>query len=74
MIRSVPDCRVLCVYLRGERQAAYSDMPERNDRFDVALAEIEPKTDATGLRGSRELVRQVVRKLSELETEYFDGR
>ena len=74
VIRSVPNCRVLCVYLRGERQSAFSFAPERGDRFYAAVSEIEPKTDATGLRGSRELVRQVVRRLSEMETEYFDGR
>jgi hypothetical protein len=49
-------------------------VPERGDRFYAAVSEIEPKTDATGLRGSRELVRQVVRRLAEMETEYFDGR
>jgi len=74
VIRSVPDCRVLCVYLRGARQDAFSFVPERGDRFYAAVSEIEPKTDASGLRGSRELVRQVVRRLSEMETEYFDGR
>jgi len=74
VIRSVPDCRVLCVYLRGRRQAEYSAVPERGDRFFVAVSEIEPKTDASGLRGSRDLVRQVVKKLSEMETGYFDGR
>jgi len=74
VIRSVPDCRVLCVYLRGERQRAFSFVPERGDRFYAAVSEIEPKTDASALRGSRELVRQVVRRLSEMETEYFDGR
>jgi 1-acyl-sn-glycerol-3-phosphate acyltransferase len=74
IIRSVSDCRVLCVYLRGAKQAGYSVAPERGDRFYAALSEIEPKTDADGLRGSRDLVRQVVRKLADMETEYFDGR
>jgi hypothetical protein len=74
VIRSVPHCRVLCVYLRGERQSAYSFVPERGDHFYAAVSEIEPKTDASGLRGSRELVRQVVRRLAEMETEYFDAR
>jgi 1-acyl-sn-glycerol-3-phosphate acyltransferase len=74
VIRSVPDCRVLCVYLRGEGQKEFSFVPERGDRFYAAVSELEPKTDASGLRGSRELVRQVVRRLSEMETEYFDGR
>jgi 1-acyl-sn-glycerol-3-phosphate acyltransferase len=74
VIRSVPDCRVLCVYLRGEGQKEFSFVPERGDRFYAAVSELEPKTDASGLRGSRELVRQVVRRLAEMEMEYFDGR
>jgi hypothetical protein len=74
VIRSVPNCRVLCVYLRGERQRAYSQIPARGDRFYAAVSEIEPKTDHGGLRGSRDLVRQVVRHLGEMEEEYFDGR
>jgi len=74
VIRLVPRCRVLCVYLRGERQRSWSQIPERGDRFYVAINEIEPKTDAGGLRGSRDLVEQVVRKLHEMEEEYFDDR
>lgn len=74
IIRSVPNCRVLCVYLRGRRQDAYSRIPARRDRFDVALAEIEPKSDGSGLRASRDLARQVTRKLHEMESEVLDGR
>lgn len=74
VIRSVPNCRVLCVYLRGRRQTGHSRIPERRDRFDMALAEIEPKTDHVGLRASRDLARQVTRKLHELEAEVLDGR
>ena len=74
VIRLVPDCRVLCVYLRGRRQESWSFAPVRGDRFYAALGEIEPKSDQRGLRGSRDLVQQVVRKLSEMENEYLDGR
>jgi len=74
VIHSVPDCRVLCVYLRGERQRTYSRIPERGDRFTAAVSELEPKTDHGGLRGSRDLVRQVMRRLDEMERKYFDGR
>jgi 1-acyl-sn-glycerol-3-phosphate acyltransferase len=74
VIRSVPNCRVLCVYLRGRNQLGYSLMPARRDRFDVALAEIEPKTDASGLRASRNLALQVTRKLHELEAEVLGDR
>ena len=74
VIRSLPNCRVLCVYLRGRRQVAHSFIPERRDRFDVALAEIEPKTDHAGLRASRDLARQVTRKLHELEIGVLNDR
>lgn len=74
VIRSVPDCRVLCVYLRGRRQRGFSRIPARNDRFDVAVAEIEPKTDHTGLRASRDLARQVTSKLADMEREVLGDR
>jgi 1-acyl-sn-glycerol-3-phosphate acyltransferase len=74
VIRSVDGCRVLCVYLRGARQETWSALPERGDHFRVTLSEIEPKSDFRGLRASRDLVRQVVGRLQELEREHFDGR
>ena len=74
VVGALPGCRVLCVYLRGRNQQSWSSVPERGDRFDVAIREIEPKTDHAGLRGSRDLVRQVVKTLHEMEQEYFDGR
>ena len=74
ILRQVPDCRVLCVYLRGARQRSFSDLPARGDRFRVALAEIEPKTDETGLRGTRDLARQVVARLAAMEREHERDR
>jgi 1-acyl-sn-glycerol-3-phosphate acyltransferase len=74
VIRSVEGCRVLCVYLRGDHQHTYSHVPVRGEQFTVALSAFEPKTDFRGLRGSRDLARQVVRRLGEMEEEYFDGR
>jgi len=74
VIRAVEGCRVLCIYLRGARQEAYSRIPARGDRFRVIMSEMEPKTDQNGLRGSRDLAQQVVRRLRDLEAEYFDGR
>ena len=40
----------------------------------MALSEIEPKSDFRGLRASRDLVRQVVGRLRDMEREFFDGR
>lgn len=74
IIGSVPGCRVLCVYLRGRKQASWSDFPEKGDTLDVSLACIEPKSDARGVRRSRDLAQQVTRQLARMEEEYFNAR
>ena len=72
--RSVRSCRVICVYLRGDHQRDYSDMPMRGERFRARLAVIEPKTSDRGLRASRDISRQIAQRLAEMEREYFDDR
>ena len=74
VVNTLPGCRVLCVYLRGEGQQGYTDFPRRGERFHVALALIEPKSDQRGLRGSLDVARQITAQLAELERRYFDGR
>jgi hypothetical protein len=72
--RSLPGCRVLCLYLRGEQQESYSDTPIRGERFYVSLNLFEPKTDHRGLRGSLDVAQQIAGRLAEMEHEYFDHR
>ena len=72
--RSVPNCRVICVYLRGDHQDGHSDMPVRGEVFRGSVSVIEPKTSYRGLRASRDIARQIVRRLANMEQEYFDGR
>jgi len=74
IIRSLPGCRVLCVYLRGRHQETFSDYPERGERFDVALKLMEPKSEHEGLRGSRDVARQILAELGAMEQRYFDAR
>ena len=74
LVTALPGCRVLCVYLRGEGQDSWSDLPRRGERFHVSVACLEPKTDQRGLRASLEVARQITARLSELEQRYFDGR
>jgi 1-acyl-sn-glycerol-3-phosphate acyltransferase len=58
---------VVCVYVRGKSQRNYSYFPARNDTIFVEAQVFEPRTDATGLRGARDLSRQVIAKLKEME-------
>lgn len=74
IVRSLPGCRVLCVYLRGARQATHSDMPHRGDRFHVQLEVLQPTSPATGMRADRDIALQIVRQLAAMEQRYFDDR
>jgi hypothetical protein len=71
IVRSIPGCRVLCVYLRGDRQESYSVAPARGDRLRVSMGFVEAKSDHAGLRGSRDVARQIVARLVEMEQAYF---
>ena len=74
LVTALPGCRVLCVYLRGEGQHTWSDLPRRGECFHVSVACIEPNTDQRGLRGSLDVARQITARLAELEQRHFDGR
>ena len=74
LLGSVPGCRVLCVYLRGERQDGFSDLPARGERFRVCCTTLTPASRWTGLRGARDVSQQVVRALAQLERQHFDDR
>jgi 1-acyl-sn-glycerol-3-phosphate acyltransferase len=72
--RSVPGCRVLCVYLRGDHQDGYSNTPVRGECFRGSTSVVEPKTSCRGLRASRDVARQISQRLADMEQEYFDDR
>ena len=74
LIAGVPECRVLCVYLRGDHQDEFSDLPARGERFRVRCETIRPTSPSTGLRGARDVSRQIVGTLARLEQRYFDDR
>ncbi|HAJ27152.1 MAG TPA: hypothetical protein DCG53_07905 [Syntrophus sp. (in: bacteria)] len=68
-----PDCRVLCVYLRGDAQKLYSDMPNRGETFTITMDAFLPRMpDRQGLRAQRDLAGQIVQRLAQMEEEYFD--
>lgn len=74
LIQEVGDCRVLCVYLRGDAQASWSDVPARGDTFTLATRLVEPRTALRGLRASRDLACQVLGHLAEMEQAYWAER
>jgi hypothetical protein len=71
IVKDVPQCRVLCCYLRGDHQRGYTNLPARGDRLRVSLATFEPKAEGSGLRASLEIARQITAKLEEMEAAHF---
>jgi 1-acyl-sn-glycerol-3-phosphate acyltransferase len=74
LVHELGDCRVLCVYLRGDAQRTYSTVPARGDTFTMATRLVEPRTALRGVRASRDLAMQVLDQLVDMEREYFETR
>jgi hypothetical protein len=71
LLTAVPDCRTICVYLRGEGQESWSTIPERCATFDVRFEVVAPHSSETGLRRARDLSRAIIDKLAEMEERHF---
>jgi 1-acyl-sn-glycerol-3-phosphate acyltransferase len=69
---NIPDCRVLCVYLRGEKQESYSDYPKWNQKFYVDVRPVELQPDGKGLRAQRDCAKKIIYQLAEMEKHYVD--
>lgn len=74
IISRVPECTVLCIYLRARGQISYSHLPDKGSSFTLDLALIKPTTADTGRRAHRDLSLQVITKLKEMEDNYHGAR
>jgi 1-acyl-sn-glycerol-3-phosphate acyltransferase len=71
ILQKIPDCEVLCAYLRGDGQEQYSDFPKKGERFSLSLRLIRPSTQEKGLRAARDLAEKIHTTLCDMEEEYF---
>lgn len=65
--------RILCLYLRGLRQRTYSTIPRKGETFYLDYRLVEPETATQGLRAQRDISRQIVETLAEMEGKFFSG-
>jgi 1-acyl-sn-glycerol-3-phosphate acyltransferase len=72
MLQETPAARVLCVFLRGKTQTAFSDYPRPGETFIVRFRRITPVTPSAGMRGARDLAAQIIGHLSQMENEVFE--
>lgn len=74
ILKDLKDPLVVCVYLRGDQQETWSDVPVKGDTIRVEATVLEPRTTETGMRAARDLSRQVILELKRLEDGYFARR
>ncbi|MBN2396872.1 MAG: 1-acyl-sn-glycerol-3-phosphate acyltransferase [Deltaproteobacteria bacterium] len=72
LLANTPDCRVMCVYLRGDGQETYSGIPRFGERFTIRIEAFTPEMEGSGLKAQRSCARQIVEHLARMEEEYFD--
>ena len=67
------NCRILCLYLRGDGQKTWSTIPKPGERFTAAAAVLRPDPGARGLRAQRACAEEIMDKLIEMEEAWFRG-
>ena len=71
LVQHIPECQVLCVYLRGSAQETYSFFPKRHDTFYADASLIKPQSQQPGQPGAKEITMQIMHRLKEMEDQYF---
>ncbi len=71
-IQDVEDCKIMCMYLRGDKQHRYSLIPAWGDTFYAQVEVFQPTPVAQeGLRAQREYAAQIIERLPQMEERYF---
>ncbi len=70
-IKNHEDCHVMCVYMRGDHQDVYSDIPKLGECFTISIDTFKPQTKHKGLRAQRDYASQIIKRLSSMEETYF---
>lgn len=71
-VQDVEGCKIMCIYLRGDKQAAYSSIPAWGEKFSARVETFTPTPAAeNGLRVQREYATQIIDRLVQMEDKYF---
>lgn len=71
-IKSVENCKVMCMYLRGDHQENYSVIPVWGEKFSLHMEIFTPQpVPGSDLRAQREYASQIIDRLAKMEENYF---
>jgi 1-acyl-sn-glycerol-3-phosphate acyltransferase len=74
IIYDLKDINVLCVYLRGNKQETFTNLPEKDSKFYLDYQLITPKSEQKKrLLAEKELSLQIGRTIKQLEDKYFSS-
>lgn len=69
------NCKILCIYMRGEGQKHYSNIPCLGEHFTITTEVFLPiRSDETGLRVQRRYAEEIIHHLARMEEQYFAAR
>jgi hypothetical protein len=71
-VKNVENCKVMCMYLRGDKQAGYSIIPAWGEKFSVQMEVFTPEpVEGSDLKVQREYATQIIDRLAQMEEKYF---
>ena len=71
-VKEVDSCKVMCIYLRGDKQDKYGLIPVWGEKFFIRMEVFSPLRSADGgLRAQREYAAQIINRLAQMEEKYF---
>jgi hypothetical protein len=71
-VKNVENCKVLFMYLRGDKQDSYSIIPAWGEKFSVQMEVFTPEhVEGSDLRMQREYAKQIIDRLAQMEEKYF---
>jgi hypothetical protein len=71
-VKNVENCKVMCMYLRGDKQHTYSIIPAWGEKFSVQMEVFTPEPiEGSDLRAQREYATQIIDQLAQMEEKYF---
>lgn len=72
LIRSLYNCKIMCMYLRGDKQKTYSVIPAWGEKFTLQIEVLTPElVGGSELKVQREYATQIIHRLARMEENYF---
>ncbi len=73
-VKDFENCKIMCIYLRGDSQDNYGFIPRLGERFTVNVEVLQPQlTEENGLRAQRFYAEQIIKRLARMEEGYFNS-